>query len=315
MNHQWPAFNLPQVIVRLPPAARAKYSSLQAQVADSGALASLSFERQRTIEERRDGIARRLGYLDAASERDTIAELKAELDVIAAELEKLGAERAKRDGMKANAEQVLSGLNNFMGTLGIDLPNAGGLRAANVTATPNKGENLADAIGRVRSEIGDAKGELQRTKIAPPTPEEIKEQLRQHVQALVLAGTPTFTVDGGRVVVYWPDTPTLGGARGEAISAPSGSASRLLACLFPDKVFELLCAGVDDVKGGISAAARPLIVAELEDKIMELEQIEEALVTQAIAAGLEVHRRSSASGWALLGIAQPAMQAEHLHAA
>jgi hypothetical protein len=144
---------------------------------------------------------------------------------------------------------------------------------------------------------------------APPSREEIETALRAEVQRLITLGTPSVSLgEGGKITTYWPDAPVLGGVKGQPVSAPSGSASALLAAMFPDAMFRMLTQGLDALEGGISARARVGIVAELEDKIANLENEEESLVEQALAAGLEVFRRSNASGWALLGIARPAVQ-------
>jgi len=61
--------------------------------------------------------------------------------------------------------------------------------------------------------------------------------------------------------------------------------------------------GIDDVVvGGVSAAERIKVGAEIEALIMSLGHTEESLVTTALAAGLEVHRRYDADPMALLGI-------------
>jgi hypothetical protein len=106
----------------------------------------------------------------------------------------------------------------------------------------------------------------------------------------------------GEVKVFWPDAPSIV-ASGSAIGAPAGSASALLAALYPDALLEALTANLDQIRGGISAADRAAKISELSTKILELEHTEESLVAQALAAGLEVHRRPTANGLALLGLA------------
>jgi hypothetical protein len=62
-----------------------------------------------------------------------------------------------------------------------------------------------------------------------------------------------------------------------------------------------LTAGVVDAPGAIPIAERPERIRALEEKLFALEVEEEHYVAEAIAAGLEAHRRPDASPWALLG--------------
>jgi hypothetical protein len=113
-------------------------------------------------------------------------------------------------------------------------------------------------------------------------------------------GRPSWRIDdGGRVVVHWPDVQPYA-APGEAMSAPSGSASKMLAALFGDQLKKLLTAGVDEVKGGVASTERPKRVREIEARILALEIGEERLVMAALEEGVEVHRRIDASPWAIL---------------
>jgi hypothetical protein len=74
--------------------------------------------------------------------------------------------------------------------------------------------------------------------------------------------------------------------------------------------------GIDSVEGGISAPDRKARIIEIEAHIRQLEHEEEGLIEQALAAGIEVHRRYDASPYAVLGLAaswqaapQPVMEA------
>jgi hypothetical protein len=99
--------------------------------------------------------------------------------------------------------------------------------------------------------------------------------------------------------VHWPDVQPYA-APGGALSAPSGSASRMLAALFGDQLKKLLVGSVDDIKGAILSAERPKRVREVEAHILALEVAEERLVMAALEEGVEVHRRIDASPWAIL---------------
>jgi hypothetical protein len=101
------------------------------------------------------------------------------------------------------------------------------------------------------------------------------------------------------VQISWPDTSQFSVTG--TFPAPSGGASKLLAYLFPDAMFAALTRGLDQWPEGVSAAARELRVAELEQHIRTLEYQEESLIEQAQAQGIEVHRIWR-TGWSLLGV-------------
>jgi hypothetical protein len=112
-------------------------------------------------------------------------------------------------------------------------------------------------------------------------------------------GAPHVAVALGKVTIHWPDVQPYA-VPGGVLSAPSGSASRLLAALFGDQLKDLLTAGITDLGGAIPSADRPRLIREAEARILALEIGEERLVCEALDQGLEVHRRIDASPWAIL---------------
>jgi len=280
-------------------------------VADTEALMRASYDREKAVESTVLGLEERLANCDVRLEPQRHAKLEEELGEVRAEYDALRRQRDKRNGIVANAQQVLSRLNGFVtGELGLADTGGGSIAFNIVTADAmlRDDESLTDAINRIRSEIGAAQSEIARIKQAPPSRSEVRAALKDHVQKLVLEGSPRVSFANGKVTVRWPDDMPFA-APGSAMSAPAGSASKLLAALFPDQLFALLTQGIDRIPGGISAAERTQRIAVLEAKIRRLEHDEESLVVMALAQGLDVHRRPSMSGWALLGI-EPALQDE-----
>jgi hypothetical protein len=137
--------------------------------------------------------------------------------------------------------------------------------------------------------------------LEPPTKDAIKQQVKDEVQRLLLAGTPRITVNPDspdRIKIEWADnnpfTPN---------AAPAGSAAKLLAFLFPTQMYAALLSGIEGLPDGISAAERAERKAKLEQRLLALEREEESLIEQALSAGLVgVERRPTASGWAILGL-------------
>ena len=293
--NQYPVYSLVQALDRLSPRTRAKYDSLRGQLADAEAMQRALMERMRSKEERLAQLAHQRDYATGGDS----AKLDRELTAARADLDKLELERSRRNAARSNVEQTCSRLDNFI------MQRASG---ADDTATPpwpsnvpgpNAGENLTDAILRLRHEIGIARGELQRIKTAPLPAAEVRAQIATDVDRMASDGIPRVSVDAGRVTVVWPDVMQFAAPSG-ALSAPSGSASKLLCALFPAELKKLLTAGIVDVKGAIPSADRPQRIREAEARIFALEVGEERLVMAALEAGVEVERRFDASLWAVL---------------
>lgn len=293
-THLPPPHSLSAAIERLPSVARRKYRALLATADDAALWTRAALEREKQAEESIGDLKRRLSFIDQRTERDRFVEMREEIEALGVELEQLKLERSKRNALRGNCEQVISQLN-------VAIPALAGqrLRAVTVSANPNAGETLANAILRTRTEIRQAKSDLHELKSSPLTRPEIEAQLREHVSALVNFGTPKLDLRAGQVSVFWPDKSSFSASD----AAPGGSASAIFSWLFADKIFEALMSGIDDVVvGGVSAAERIKVGAEIEALIMSLGHTEESLVTTALAAGLEVHRRYDADPMALLGI-------------
>jgi hypothetical protein len=289
-----PPYSLVQCIERLPAHAQEKYEALRAALDDAEALQRSLMERVKAAEDRLARISRRYEYSHDS-------DLVAELDAARGSLERLDRERSRRNSVRGNTEQIVSRLNNFImqrssGAADIAPPP----KLTSVPAGRRKGESIVDALTRVRREIAAAEGELRRIKSAPPPALEVKLAIIEEVDALAKEGRPLVTSDGGRITINWPDVMQYA-TPGSALSAPSGSASKMLAWLFRKELIKKLIAEVEDNEGGIPARERPQRIREAEARIFGLETAEGKLVCQALDAGLEVHRRPDASPWAILG--------------
>jgi hypothetical protein len=189
---------------------------------------------------------------------------------------------------------------------------ASGIRVVSVEPELKDGETLAAALARLRADIAKANGEVARLLQAPLTPAEIKQRVTAEVDRLAMAGRPTLMLDGGKVDVSWPDDNRFGNG---ALSAPTKSASALMCWLHHDEILSRMLEGIDDkIVGAVPATERADSEAKMRERILALEHDEEAFVTRALADGLEVHRRPTASGWALLGI-EPVRALLHSEAA
>jgi hypothetical protein len=229
-NPTWPPpYSLVQCLDRLSPKARRKYDDLRALLADAEALQRSLMERVRVKEERLADLARRRDY--AAADAAAIERLDAELAAIHADLDKLERERSRRNSARANTEQVCSRLDNFLLQFFSGASDIAAPSWPPAVAAPRDGESIGDALLRLRYEISTAQGELRRVRAAPPPASEIKAALVAEVDRMASDGAPRIAIDGGRVTIHWPDL-QMYAVPGAALSAPSGSASKLLAALF-----------------------------------------------------------------------------------
>jgi hypothetical protein len=122
------------------------------------------------------------------------------------------------------------------------------------------------------------------------------------VDQMAAAGRPQLDLSGGQVKVWWPDVSEY------SQGAPVGSAGKLLAWLFRDRLMEAVlqafapAIGDDADDPGIPLGERPGREQVLPAHILKLERDEEALVEQALAAGHDVRRRADMDPMALLAI-------------
>jgi hypothetical protein len=305
-NANWPAWSPPEQLRRLlgklPAVARAKYQKLVAESADAEALIMASVARQKPIEVALNDAIARLNYTDAKADPDGAKAIEAEIEELRAQLQRIDRERAVRQATKQNLDQTISTLREVF-LLGGKLTFP--VHEVHVDARPQNGEDLKAAILRTRDEISAAQSELAAVKRALGTIEELGVELLMQLSRKAAAGRPRINVNAGKMSIGWPDVINLA-PKGTALSAPMGSCSDMLCWLHEQEIAKKLVADLIAALpegGGITEAERTARIAEIEAAIARLEHEEEALIEQALAAGIEVHRRVNASPWALLGIA------------
>lgn len=316
-NANWPAWSPPEQLRRLlgklPPVARAKFQRLTAESADAEALIMASVARQKPIEVALNDAIARLNYTDAKADPDGAKAIEAEIEELRVQLQRLDRERAVRQATKQNLDQTISTLREIFILGGrLTFP----VHEVHIDAQPRDREDLKAAILRTRNEISVAQSELRALRNAIGTLEELGVQVLREVERKAARGRPRVNVNAGKVSIAWPDVITLG-PRDQVIGAPQAAASDMLCWLHEQEIAKKLVTDLVaqlPVGGGISEAERTARIAETEPAIARLENEEEALIEQATAAGIEVHRRVNASPWALLGIA-PGAAEEVLQAA
>lgn len=174
-------------------------------------------------------------------------------------------------------------------------------------------------ISRQREAVAALKAELADVRAAPIPSKEAKKSASDLVLDLADRGAPKlFDLAAGVFRIEFPtfrrDVETHGRA-GDVIVSARGSTNvvdplALLAWLDPQKMIDALARDIDEIADdstALDSATRAMREDEIEKKILAAEREEEALVEQALAAGLKVSRRLDADPRAILGIDGPAL--------
>src|SRR5262249_56158867 len=102
------------------------------------------------------------------------AGVDAELGGGGGDRDKVEGGRWKRNCVRANTEQVISRINNFVGELFSGASDINPPPWPDAVPGPHESESVGDAILRLRSEISVARSELQRIKTAPLPASEVR---------------------------------------------------------------------------------------------------------------------------------------------
>jgi hypothetical protein len=299
--NQYPAWNFPDMLSRMPRVAQRKFKALTDRLENVTALLDLHMQREKEAQDKVYDFARRADL--ARGDADAVRRLTAERQQATADYNELFADRAKLNAVHGNLNNIISRLRHT------DIPAIHGwLVAVNIDAKPNAGETITEAVERTRAEIDNCKGQHAAIRAAPLPRAELLAMARTAVNDLALRGAPAVITGGGQFRIQW-----------DIMSVPNYPAPsdvyvpRLLAALFPDRMYELLSQQITNMPG-ISNAERAEREAELEREILRLEHAEEALICAAEARGVDILRRTAASAFALLGC-DPGQLHEVAHAA
>ena len=292
--NQYPATSLSGMVDRLAPNAGAKYRALEQRRDEVRALIKVVLESDKDIDARGAVLAAAINSKDPAD--PGLARLQQQREQLAAESQKLGQRLARLQSEHGSLEQTISRLQNALHGI-YAAPDA-----PPVIAELRDGESASDAVLRLRAEIGRKQSELQRLKSAPPMADEQRVWVRQQV-ALMRQGGPRLEVTPtGQLELASPDISKFA-PPGAGLLAPSGSALRLFACLFPERLIEYLEQQISESPNAVPQVERPRLIEQLELEILRLERIEEHFISLTEAQGVEVHRRFAANPMAILGLA------------
>jgi hypothetical protein len=157
------------------------------------------------------------------------------------------------------------------------------------------GETFFDAIDATRNQISSLQGQLAVVKAAPLPVEDQRQSVAAYVEKMGQLARPAVSiVKDGAVRVGFRD-----------VFVEPEQVLSLLAWLAPDLVRNALTSVLESqprVVGAMPASERLQRVAELEDKLLELERQEEASIEHAAKQGLDILRRVDASPPVVLGV-------------
>jgi hypothetical protein len=264
----------------MPAIATRKLGVLERAVTDSEALVRSTMSAVEAAQ------TRRADFENLAETQPSKAEAaEREIAALEEEIERLRETMIARQARAATERQVLTQCQGWLQrAVSIEI-------APTVSAAPDKGETIADAIKRVREQIGELTAELYDLRAAPLTRTELRKRAAALVDELSERGRPVVMTERGEFDVRWRRT----------LSAVPGMLPTDVAAMFawydPDTLVERLLGEIPDAEG-VSAAERERREPQLEAQILELERVEEALIEQTS----EVARRPDANPAAILGV-------------
>lgn len=279
-----------------------KYDAIRAHADDSRALLQAALLRRGELEAE---AARWQQRLDAAPPADTVqrGEIVATLEAVTAELQRAAAQQSDRTERLANGERLAAALRDW-----IDRQPVGTALCAHPTRPPSleKDDSYASALARVRSEIAAAKGEVEQARAAPLPKSELKREARRYVERLAELGRPSITTHSGTFAISWQlglNTPISQTSRLQELG-PVNPALATLAWLDAGTMIRRLEQEIDALpqQDGIASTDRPRSVAQIAERLLDLERGEEALIVAALESGLAVQRRPDANPLAVLGL-------------
>ena len=290
-----------QTLEVLPPHAQVKYNQYVERKREAETLTSY-------YRERSDELGQKLYVLQhnlsAAKQNDgAISYYERQTSAAQAEYDALAAKRSSTDTRRIIFTNIVQQLDNYLNAKSNGMWRGPHHEDAEPpVAKLRKGESYADAIRRCQDEASALDLQLVTLRNAPPPPDEVREMIVSQLASLRSSSGfgHRFVTDGlgnEKLELIAPDLMMWSDA-----SNVRGLLTTYMLHLFPEKMFELFTAGIDDNAVGIARAHKPQLVNELECRIIEAELEEMSLIEQAQQQGLDVVPRASMSPLALLGL-------------
>ena len=309
----------------LPPAVKAKTERLDdAREATYAALSAASA----TVERAKDSLAeakRDLQDLERYAEKNLIANEKKSFDksgnetvVVTPDPGRLEAARERvrtasdkldrarqRNRELSGAWTICAGLHRRVeGYLAQVRSEPVRLHDVGARAETRNGEDLSDAVERIRGEIAALESAAKEARRAPIPKDEAKRIARLQIEELARVGIPSVTqlVNRGGKIGF--PTEQIHGASVNSSITRGVDALALVAWLGKDALLKKIETEIDEnaVDGAMSAEEKKFSLMRIADDTLRLEREEESLIEQGEAKGVEIARRRTADPRAVLGL-------------
>lgn len=218
--------------------------------------------------------------------------------------DKLDRARARHREL-SDAWKAVGGIHHRVEQYLASLPKSEPVRVHDAEPTkPRKGEEIIDAVERIRSEIAALADAAKEARRAPIPASEAKRLARLQIDELARAGIPSVTQllnRGGKI--GWPSDQVHGASVGANLTRGLDGLA-LLAWIGKDKLVERVEAEIDAHAGdgALSADEKKFALLRIQDDTLALQRAEESLIEQAESRGVEIARRRDADPRAVLGL-------------
>jgi hypothetical protein len=296
--------SIPQIdqalLAHLPPKAKLKIQRLIDIAKDcESAFATLIARQERLREEL--GIlksqqqasverARQLG----TEPKDAAAEYTPAIQELEGELQRLDKDRARREQRRFDSAQLVAQLRQFLS----DAINGRKIFPLGMPVKPEmaQGDDPPAAVKKIRAQITHLQQQLAAMRRAALPASELKAKAWDYVRALAAAGTPSLHVQDAKFEVRFEPGAT------QPMGTVGPGSLAIMCWLFPDQVIARLDALIDaTVKGsGLPAGKRGYQEFELQGRLINLERLEEAIISKFETDLPELLRRPNADPLAVL---------------
>jgi hypothetical protein len=279
---------------RLPLKARQKIAEAKTRAGDLSALVASSMKARDLAQ----GTVDRLQE-ERPRDPDAMKKMLAEIEIAEADAQRLRAVFATRQAKFHEAMGLVAQLESFLD----QVPGYVEFEEVERPAVDLRGETHAAAIERVRQQIGLTVSRLAEITRAPLPAQELKRRARAQIDALANSSRPAFDKRTGEVTFR---TRTDGFVPGMSVSDVVG----LLALLDRDRLVALVDEQIDAANiHGLSDEERADQGATARVELFERELLEEAIIEDAAAQGIDIARRADADPQAVFAVVNTAARA------
>jgi hypothetical protein len=242
---------------------------------------------------------------------DVAQRLRKELEPLQAEFARRNEAYQARNARWGTVKKLVTRIENYVGGLPsstrIELYSQPLAARLGIGGKRASASSPREAIDAARREIEALTARIAEIESAPYPLAEAVAKIEAAVDALAVNGAPELDgiLAGGREIV-WPSDIRLMGEG--AMSIPDVPA--LIAWLDPLALKRRLVGeleeAVGDDKNAIPRADRPKMIADVRERLLVIERIEEAAISELEETGIEFERRPEADPRAVLSVNGPA---------